>query len=288
MRAPPSLPATGKGRGREHGFALLIVLWTLVLLSLLVTQLLAAGRVETQLARNLRANAVVEAAANAAVQEAIFRLLDRSAQRWNADNLPRRLALPGAIAEIRIEDQSGKVNPNYASPELVMALLVEVGADPRAAAGLAAAIQDWRTPATKPRPAGAKAAEYAAAGRRYGPPGSDFQSLDELGAVLGMTPAILARLAPHLSIYTDGDPDIRVADPVVAKAMERVAEQGDSSGSNDGGVRVVLIEATVAGPDRARRTQRAIVRINGGSERRPFEILTWESEGERLESLPRV
>ena len=42
-----------RGKTRERGFALLIVLWTLGLLALLGTQLLATARQDTQLARNL-------------------------------------------------------------------------------------------------------------------------------------------------------------------------------------------------------------------------------------------
>jgi len=39
---------------RQRGFALLIVLWSMALLALLLTQVTATGRSETQLADNLR------------------------------------------------------------------------------------------------------------------------------------------------------------------------------------------------------------------------------------------
>ena len=49
---------------RERGFALLVVLWSLVLLGLLLAQVMAAGRSAVALAGNLRAASVARAAAD--------------------------------------------------------------------------------------------------------------------------------------------------------------------------------------------------------------------------------
>ena len=66
----------------QRGFALLIVLWTLVLLSLILAQLLSAGRSEAQLATKLRDAAVAEAVADGAVQDTLFHLMAQGAQAW--------------------------------------------------------------------------------------------------------------------------------------------------------------------------------------------------------------
>ena len=87
---------------RQRGFALLIVLWSLALLALIGTRLTAAGRTETQIAINLRANATAEALADGAVHEAIFHHIDRSERHWPADGLPRSLSVPGASIDVRI------------------------------------------------------------------------------------------------------------------------------------------------------------------------------------------
>ena len=79
-------------RRGERGFALLLVLWSLALLALLGAQLTGSARSQTRLAGNLRANAMVQAAADGAAQEAILRLLQRS---WQNDDLRRvRVSLP--------------------------------------------------------------------------------------------------------------------------------------------------------------------------------------------------
>jgi general secretion pathway protein K len=261
---PPHQPS------RQAGFALLIVLWTLSLLALLGTQIVAAGRGDAQLARNLLDNATLEAATDGAVQQAIYRLLDTSQRRWAADGTEHVVQVGPAMVSIRLEDEAGKVNPNIASDQLLQSLLMRVGTEPTTAASLAAAIIDWRTSGTQPRPRGAKAPQYSAAGRDYGPPGSDFLSVDEVGLVLGMTPALLARLQPHMTVFSDSDPDRTTQDRVVAAAL---ADLGQMPGGTPADTQVASVTARASGPGRSRFAERMVVRINTQTDRHPYEIL---------------
>jgi Tfp pilus assembly protein PilX len=59
---------------RNGGFALIIVLWTLVLIGFIVAHLTASGRTEIRIAGNLVANSASQAAADGAIFEAIFNL----------------------------------------------------------------------------------------------------------------------------------------------------------------------------------------------------------------------
>ncbi len=262
--------------GRERGFALLIVLWTLVLASLIGARVTAAGRSEAQLASNLRVAAVLEAASDGAVHEAMFRMLDPGEGGWWADGPPRRLSLPGAVIAVRLEDQAGKVNPNIASPELLRALLRQLGADALRADAIAAAILDWRFPGAAARAGGAKAAEYRAAGRDYGPPEAPFRSVGELGSVLGMTPELLARLAPHLSVFLQGDPDPGLADPPVLAALRVTAGGGALAPMPRDGPRVVAVTAVAEGAGGSAFVRRAVVQVGAGAEGRRFRVLSWE------------
>lgn len=270
------MSAAGRTR-TERGFALLIVLWTMGLLALLGTHLAATGRGETELASNLRNAASAQAAADGAVFGAVFHLLDAGRGGWAANGDARELRLPGGVAEVRVESEAGKVNPNTASVELMAALLRRLGADANTAADVAAAIADWRFPSADPRPHGAKAPQYRAAGRDYGPPNAPFETLDELGLVLGMTPDLLARLMPHLSLYNPGDPDPSQADPVVAQAIKDATGQAAGPVANERrpGTRVVSITATVLGAGGARFTRRAIVRVGQASDGGLYRILRW-------------
>ena len=272
--------ATPAGFGAEphpSGFALLLVLWSLVLLSLLITQLTASGRSEARLALNLRTNAVAEAAADGAIREAVFHVIDASAAHWSANGQPHEIRVPGAYVAVRIESEAGRVNPNTAQPELLSALLHAAGADTRTAGSIAMAIVDWRFPGDQPRQGGAKLPQYRSAGRDYGPPGTPFETLDELGLVLGMTPELLARLTPHLTLYHEGDPDPASADPVVLAALrETLGTLPATSQRFD--ETTLAITATALGENNSRFVRRAIVRIGTGRGNGSlYEVLSWSA-----------
>src|SRR5579863_87167 len=82
--AVPGRPAARTGRNR--GFALLIVLWTLVLIAFIVGNLTARGRTEIRIASNLASNAAAQAAADGGVYQAIYNLSDpQPDRRWPLD-----------------------------------------------------------------------------------------------------------------------------------------------------------------------------------------------------------
>jgi general secretion pathway protein K len=256
---------------REQGFALLIVLWTMVLLALLVTGITGIGRSEAQLAGNLRESAQLQAEADGAVYDVIFHAVATSGPPLALGEMVR------GQARIRVEDEAGKINPNTAPPQLLQALLRRVGVTDEMSASLAAAIADWRDNNPTASPGGAKAPQYIAAGKNYGPPQEPFQSIPELSDVLGVTPEILGRLAPHLSIYNAGAPLSNLADPVVAAALRDFAagQNSASPAPSATGSRTIAITATVGGPNGARFIRHADVQIGTGDGGPGYRILTW-------------
>ncbi len=270
--------AGGIGRSGDRGFALLIVLWAVVLLTLLATQLSAAGRTELQLAANLRSAAAAETAADGAVYEAVFHLLDPS-DTWAADGADRALRVPGGRAVLRIEDEAGKINPNTAPPELLRSLLRRVGADRRVSEGVAAAIVDWRFPNKQGQPGGAKEPQYRAAGRDYGPAGAPFRSVAELGAVLGMTPELLAKLEPSISVLTDADPDLLAASPLVRQVIQDL-RGARAATSRRRPLRTVAITARVVGDAGGRFGRRAVIRLGVAPKEPLLQVLAWDAIAE--------
>lgn len=271
----PGVPVTAG----QRGFALLIVLWSMALLALIGTQVTAAGHGETRLATNLRASAVAEAAADGAVFEAVFHLLDGSAAHWRADGLPHAVRLPQATAEVAMVDEGRKLTLNNSSLPLLRALLHVVGADPRVSVSLADQIADWRSPANFPLPQGAKAPQYRTAGREYGPPNQPFRSVDELALVLNMTPDILARLRPYVSPYVESAPKAAGADPVIAEALAEASTSGGSALSFDEATTVTITAAAVSAGG-ARFKRRAVVRVRNDLGANPgaaqFVVLDWD------------
>ena len=52
---------------------------------------------------------------------------------------------------------------------------------------------------------GTKIEQYQAAGRPYTPPNRPFESIEEMAFVLGMTPEIMERIRPYVSVYKIAD-----------------------------------------------------------------------------------
>ena len=265
-------------RPRQRGFALLIVMWGLVLPALVCARVLSAGRMEAQLAGNLRDAAVAEDAADGAIYRTIYNLIGAGDVHWPAQG-QFRATMAGVPVEITVRNLTGRINPNVASPELLGALFRRLDLDKAKAEALALAILEWR--ATGPRLLNAKAADYARAGRAEAPPEKPFRSLDDLGAVLGMTPELLARLRPHLTLWWASDPDPAYADPVVMATLQALGAVAPGA-STTGGVRMnqaVEIVATAAGPGGARFSRRAEAIVNAVDGRGTWRVVSWREPG---------
>ena len=265
------------GRRQNDGFALIIVLWTLVLISFIVVHLAGTGRTEIQIASNIVANAVAQTAADGAIFEAIFNLSDpNSEQRWPVDGNVRDLVIGGSRIRVRLEDEADWINPNLASPGLLEALLRATGSDPESARRLALAIGEWVGSGPAPRPPNVLLADYRAAGLDYGPPGAALETFDELSRVLGMTPATFAAIRPHLTLFGPAQPSPTSADPFVATALASsgAIEPVVSANQPPPDLLTTRITATAFGPNSAQVTQSAIVRF-GSALPSGYEILAW-------------
>jgi general secretion pathway protein K len=266
---------------RNGGFALIIVLWTLVLIGFIVAHLTASGRTEIRIAGNLVANSASQAAADGAIFETIFNLSDPNPeQRWPVDGTPRQVAVGGIQVILRIQDEASWINPSTASPALIEALLRVIGSDPETARRIATAISEWVGSAAAPRPQEALLADYRAAGLDYGPPGAPFETLGELSRVLGMTPAVLLAIRPHLTLFGPQEPNPATADPVVAAALamtstagQPVVQPGPAAAPD---ALMVRITALAAGPGNARVTRTAVVRT-AVTLPQGYAVLAWGS-----------
>jgi len=271
---------TISGTARQRGFALLIVLWSMVLLALIGTRITTAGHMEAQLATNLRANAIAEAAADGAVFEALFHFMDGSSGHWPADGLARRVAMPRAQVSVTLLDESRKISLNNAPPPLLGGLLRVLGVNQELAAVLTDQIIDWRSRSLRPRRLGAKELQYRAAGRDWGPPNRPFRTVDELGMVMSMTPQILGRLRPYLSPYTFSEPKPAVAQPVILAALDEAAKEGGPSSSLGFDLEPTLtITASAVSAGGGRFTRRAVIWLNSAAatpDRPPFFVLVWD------------
>jgi general secretion pathway protein K len=266
---------------RSRGFALVIVLWSLGGLALVGSQLTATARGQLRLAASGRDRAMAEAAADGAVRQAMFTLLGGG--QPGTPIRPTHLRIGDATIDLAAEDEAVKINPNTVSRDVLQGLLVGIGVDQPRAARLAGQIADWRLRGDNSTLGGLKSDQYRERSLPYRSGDGPFLSVDEVGLVPDMTPAIMARLRPWLSIYQEGDVASAAGGSPAeqAAADARLAHPGPDAPRFASHNAIMRITAVAVVHGRARFVRSAIVRVRdnqvGGS---PVQLLTWEGNGE--------
>lgn len=201
---------------RVRGAALLLVLWLVALLTALIGGFALIARVEGMQGRVLARGLVAQNAARAGLEYAMTRVTQTDPRwQWRPDGRPYSWQYGDATVEVTIIDENGKVDLNHADVTLLTALLRTLGAEQAQAARLAGAIMDWRDTDLLTQPSGgAEDADYESAGLPYGAKDAEIESVAELEQVLGMTPELYAKLAPHITVFS-GQPQ---PDPAFASA----------------------------------------------------------------------
>ena len=202
---------------KNHGFALLFVLWAMAILALLLGAYglqarSAALATETTLART-KAHAAAEAGAMIA---AAALQTPATASRWVPDGRRYAVTFGGFVLHIRCIDASGLVDLNSASQDTLRGLFQAAGAPLGNAATLARTLVRWRR---VPLEAGMLAPSGHSEG--HGP-------LVTLGGLRGM-PGISGRLFRRIessSTLWSGRP---VPNPGFAPALVRQAIQAGSN-----------------------------------------------------------
>ena len=170
----------------NRGVALLLVLWALVLLGTLALGFSWSMRTEALAARNGIDEARAYFQARTGVNRAIMLLATLS-----PDNV-LTAAIAGedgdAAYEVRVESESGKVDINLVSEEVLLGILKKGGLPDEEAESVRDAILDWKDPDDTPRLRGAEAPEYARLQEPVRPRNGKILSVDELRYVKGVTP----------------------------------------------------------------------------------------------------
>jgi len=206
--------------GNDRGWALVSVLWALVILSILAaaTEALTVTtyRAETRVSDRSRLSAAIDAG----IARAILGLKDgRNSKRWRVDGTVYHFSLDGTDMAIAVQDEIGRIDLNAADGSLIRQLLEVMGLSLDAANTLTDRIVDWRSSSGLTSLHGATDADYQAAGYFYHPRHGEFQSVDELKLVMGMTPGLFKRLQPNLTVYSRHPTvDTNIAPETVLKA----------------------------------------------------------------------
>ena len=196
--------AARPGRVRsDAGVALVVVLLLLALLLTIVAEFAQAMRLEAVTATNFRSSLSETWLAEAGYQRALAEILPEAlAHELDADGallfrrarlgiptVPERLDLridPGRFS-YRITDESARLNLNRATRDVLDRLLQEAGVEKTERDVIVDSIQDWRDPNEEHRLNGAESDYYLGLPVPYRSKNADFDSVDELLQVKGVT-----------------------------------------------------------------------------------------------------
>jgi general secretion pathway protein K len=191
-------------RENERGAVLIVVLWVLLAISLLALSFSASIRTEVDAARNVVEQKQSHYLARAGIEYAVYEIIktqsafyqSQTGQGLGLDSIPAALRgfmsleLTGGRADIRIIDETGKINVNAAPDHLVFNLLLMVGVDPEQADVITDSILDWQDPDELVSPFGAESDYYQSLPEPYVAKNGFFDLPEELLLVRGVTPEI--------------------------------------------------------------------------------------------------
>jgi general secretion pathway protein K len=187
----------------ERGVILVAALWLLILLAVIGAGMIELVRSERRIARQIAGEAEARALADAGIARAIGVLLDRGAKEaWPIDGGARPVSHDGGRISVAISDEFGKIDLNTGSDDLLRGLFRSADLSESEAETVVERIADWRDADDNRRLNGAERAEYEARQLAYGPRNGAFESIDELGQVLGLRVDLLEKVRPALTVFS--------------------------------------------------------------------------------------
>jgi general secretion pathway protein K len=284
-------------RTGERGFIVIAVLWILAALSALVliyltfvtnTAVVVAGATD-----RVRTEALVQAG----VELAAFQLTGRSeAARPTSGTFNARVGAGRVFVTFRSE--AARIDLNAAPKSLLAGLMTGLGAGPADAAVYADRILAWRTPTE----AGSEDPEnsfYRTSGSSYLPRHAPFPATEELWLVRGIPPAIVERMLPFVTVFSnvaqvnvlDAAPQVLAALPNITpeRLQSVLSQRGDPAldprsligtaggeGATLSGSRAYRISVETELSDGRRGAAEVVILLLESGEE-PYRVLSWRN-----------
>lgn len=186
----------------QKGIALLMVLWVLTILTVMVFSFTYMARTEAYAALSFRRTIERKFLAEAGMERGIAELFYMDANKnntmvrpgdevWRTDGRPYKILTENGYYTICITNESGKVDINTA-PELILRnLLLNLGLNLDDVDIIVDSVMDWKDSDDLHRLHGAEDNYYMSLPNPYKAKNADFETMEELLLVKGMTPEIL-------------------------------------------------------------------------------------------------
>ncbi len=201
----------------ERGFALVITMVVAALLVALVAEFVNEVFVDTSLRHSYVAGQQASIMAESGVTGGLQLLQFELAKNKGYSSLHDSWAKPLQIGdeqgtlEVRIEDESAKLNLNYLVPpagdfssnpfyyEVAVRLMKKLGLAP----DMLDAAADWLDTNDEPHPGGAESSYYKTLKTPYAAKNGPFETVEELAMVKGFAGKPLEQLLPYVTVYAD-------------------------------------------------------------------------------------
>ncbi len=208
----------------ENGIALFLVLWVLTLLSVIVGEFCHAMRTEVNITRNFKEETQSYYIATAGVNRAIAELIrnevmpqtptysdteeeeEEEEVRWRVNTDIPAIYFGDGQFEVKIGNESGKVNINRADMRLLRMMLNGFDLEDSDKDVIVDSILDWRDKNSLHRLNGAEDDYYRSQPEPYECKDDDFDCIEELLLVRGMTAEIFyGGLRDMITVYQGED-----------------------------------------------------------------------------------
>lgn len=296
-RTRPWFPGSG-----QAGAALIAVLGILAVLSIMASTVATNSLAHRRAAASYAASVQAAATADSALRLVLLRLhAPASANRSAPLDTEFELEVFGAVTTVRLTRESGRINLNLSSEDLLFAAFASHGMAEPDARGLAARVLDWRNAAQNSRASVESRREYHLAGLPYEPRGGPFEMVEEIRQVLGGE-AISTAMMDLFTVFGQHDVPHEPAASTAVRGVLQWADQhhlggrrwlsqalrsdvevpsGEPLDSTVGSYRTSLhgelVRATACTASVMRgRCRTAVVRLTGNLES-PFHVHEWRT-----------
>jgi len=258
------------GDPNRAGFALVTVIWSLGLISLLGTAVIVGARYRSRTTASVASLERTAAAAESAINIGIARAIAMA----NGQKLtfPLRCRMPGGeLVTVSIEDEAGKVDLNTATPAILIRLFIALTRDQSAGNHIAERIVAFRAPSNSE--ISGQAADARSADHKPGPDrNARFATILQLDQIDGISPRILRTALPFLTVRSGRpEPDAGAASPALRNLLN-LDQPGQAPNPSIAGS--VTIRADAEAAHGARFIREALVSL-GAENGKPFQIREW-------------
>jgi general secretion pathway protein K len=247
----------------DAGFALVAVIWSLGLITLLGTAVIVGARYRTKVTSSLASATAAAAAAESAINLGITAILNTTPGQ--GVKFPLRCQMPGGErVTVTVEEETGKVDLNTATPAILAGLFTALTSDQSAGTRIAGDIVRFRDPGPKD----------ARSDKPNDVKKPRFTTIMQLDQIDGISPHLFRRALRFVTVRSERpEPDGDTASPELREFLNLDQKPaGPTRGPSPMGD--VTMRADVRTPDGARFIRDALISL-GAENGRPFLIREW-------------